>query len=280
MNTHHIKYFVDACENKSLTASAKINYVSQAAITLAIRSIENELDVKIISHKKREFSLTQEGKLFYEYGKDYLNRYRLFKNDLKSKQDDITLKIGCTNSMFVRFVSKSIVKLKKKYKKLSIDIKLTSTDLIERGIENNSFDIGITIDLKNQPKAKTIYNGNFIASVNKETKEFNKDTILVTRKHKPEVLKFQKLFEKKFKRKLIIKDTILSWEGIKNLLSLEECMGLIPDYLLDSKLKKIHHSPEIPYKLLYLANGQYHNHEIYEVFYDLLKEELSRTHDR
>lgn len=61
-----MQYFISIVKNNSFTEAAEENYISQSAISQAIKSLEDELDVKLLERKNRGFTLTNAGEYFYK----------------------------------------------------------------------------------------------------------------------------------------------------------------------------------------------------------------------
>lgn len=68
-----IKYFVAVVKCNSFTEAAEECYISQSAISQQIRSLEEELGVKLICRENRKFSLTEAGEYFYNKSLILLN---------------------------------------------------------------------------------------------------------------------------------------------------------------------------------------------------------------
>lgn len=66
MKLNQLEYFCAAVECRSITAAAKKLYVTQPAISGAIRELEKEFSVTLFSHARNKMTLTEEGRLFYE----------------------------------------------------------------------------------------------------------------------------------------------------------------------------------------------------------------------
>jgi DNA-binding transcriptional LysR family regulator len=60
----HLRYFVAAAEEKSLTRAAARLHLSQPPLSRQIRDLEEELGVKLFQRKVRSICLTSEGKVF------------------------------------------------------------------------------------------------------------------------------------------------------------------------------------------------------------------------
>ena len=75
MNTEKMKCFVDVVKYKSFTKAAQANYITQAAISQQISSIEDELGFKCFERAKSGLNLTDGGREFYNSSLQILNLY-------------------------------------------------------------------------------------------------------------------------------------------------------------------------------------------------------------
>lgn len=66
MNLNQLEYFCAAVRCGSITQAAQKLYVTQPAISGAIRELEREFSVNLFSHTRRKLALTDEGQRFYE----------------------------------------------------------------------------------------------------------------------------------------------------------------------------------------------------------------------
>lgn len=72
MLLRQLKYFVAVVERGSFTEAAADCDISQSAVSQQIKTLENELGVKLMERRNRGFSLTPAGELFYGRGKKLL----------------------------------------------------------------------------------------------------------------------------------------------------------------------------------------------------------------
>ena len=61
-----IRYFQSVVRLGSFTAAAEEHYISQSAISQKIKALEDELGAALLERKKRSFTLTQAGEIFYK----------------------------------------------------------------------------------------------------------------------------------------------------------------------------------------------------------------------
>jgi DNA-binding transcriptional LysR family regulator len=66
MTLNQLEYFCAVCRYHSISKAAEELFVSQPAISVAIRDLENEFHLRLLNHAKNRISPTQEGIEFYK----------------------------------------------------------------------------------------------------------------------------------------------------------------------------------------------------------------------
>lgn len=74
MNLRQLEYFVSVAESLSFTKTAEKFFISQTAVTQQIKTLEDNLDVKLLRRTKRHVELTPAGAVFYTEAKAILTR--------------------------------------------------------------------------------------------------------------------------------------------------------------------------------------------------------------
>jgi DNA-binding transcriptional LysR family regulator len=72
MDFHQLEAFVCTVESKSFSAAAQKLYLSQPTVSAHVRSLEKELQVRLIRRTTKEFEITAEGRRLYEYASSIL----------------------------------------------------------------------------------------------------------------------------------------------------------------------------------------------------------------
>lgn len=76
MQIRQLEYFIAVSEHLNFTKAAKQFYISQTAVTLQIRALEEELGVKLFERTNRKVNLTPAGKSFLDDAQAILRRTR------------------------------------------------------------------------------------------------------------------------------------------------------------------------------------------------------------
>ena len=66
MNLNQLTYFCEAVRQGSVTGAAKKLYVTQPAVSGAIRELEKEFNVELIDHTRNRLVLTRDGERFFD----------------------------------------------------------------------------------------------------------------------------------------------------------------------------------------------------------------------
>src|SRR5579859_7403196 len=85
MQIESLKVFCDLSETESFTKAAQINGVTQSAVSQTISALERQFKSLLIERSKKNFRLTPEGQVVYDYSKRILQSY----GGLQSKLQEI-----------------------------------------------------------------------------------------------------------------------------------------------------------------------------------------------
>ena len=66
MTLNQLRYFITAARCHSITQAAKELFITQPAVSLAIRELEREFSLKFFAYTKNRLELTSEGEAFFE----------------------------------------------------------------------------------------------------------------------------------------------------------------------------------------------------------------------
>jgi DNA-binding transcriptional LysR family regulator len=73
MNIHQVKIFYVTAQTLSITKTAKQLNLTQPSISIQLKALEDDLNVKLFDRVKQRLFLTDAGKLFYKYAEEMLS---------------------------------------------------------------------------------------------------------------------------------------------------------------------------------------------------------------
>ena len=94
MRFESLKAFCDLVETESFTKAAQINSVIQSAVSQTITALEKQFQSLLVERSKKNFRLTSEGGLVYDYGKRLLQSYQTILSKIQELNNEISGQIA------------------------------------------------------------------------------------------------------------------------------------------------------------------------------------------
>ena len=143
LNLYYIFYITAISGN--ITNAAQKLYISQPAVSKAISTLENNLEVSLFIRSSRGVKLTQEGKILFEQLKDAFRSIEKGEDDLKKSLElgIGKLSIGVSTTLCKYVLLPTLPKFinNNPYVKLSISCQSTNNTLA--ALEKEEFDLGL-----------------------------------------------------------------------------------------------------------------------------------------
>lgn len=123
MKIIQLEYFCAVCRCHSITQAAQKLYVTQPAISNAIRELEKEFSISLFTRSKNHMSLTKEGEIFYQKANQLLDTINQTSSELYDLGRQITpIRIGIPPLLSTVFFPDMMIAFQKEY--LSIPVEL------------------------------------------------------------------------------------------------------------------------------------------------------------
>lgn len=150
------KYVYEVYRLKSVSLAAKELFISQPALSSAIKKAERELGAPIFNRKTLPFSLTAEGKVYIEAIEKMLSIEKQTSEHIRNIREikGGTLKIGTSTHLSFYVIPKILEVFHKTYPQVDINIVLTDTDKIYELLRKEMADI-IFLPTENVPDGYT-----------------------------------------------------------------------------------------------------------------------------
>jgi DNA-binding transcriptional LysR family regulator len=87
MQIQTFKIFCDLADTESFSRAAALNDITQSAVSQQIRALEERYQAMLIERGKKNFSLTQEGRVFLEASKSILEIFEGVGEQIKEMQN-------------------------------------------------------------------------------------------------------------------------------------------------------------------------------------------------
>ena len=127
----------------SISKAANVLFISQPAITKSIKKLENELEITLFNRSPKGVSLTENGKIFYEFIKNGIESFTNGEHKLTSLKNLETgiIKIGASTTVTKYFLMPYIEKFHKLFPNIDISITNHLTNTLISNLKKGSLDL-------------------------------------------------------------------------------------------------------------------------------------------
>lgn len=260
-NLHHLKFFYDSVKLGSLTAAAQKNHLTRPGVSQAIMSLEEQLGVDLLEHKKREFKVTHQGKWLFAQCETLFKYVEDIEQQIAGRTNIASgqLRVGCSRSLAKFLLPETLSYLESNFPELKVSIKLGTTSEIQSALDDQQVDLGlILVATKPSTHMFTEIKRGFFTCV-ESTKNAFQNRFIITEE------RFETMALKKMNQVSNLKNAtflqIESWDLIFELVTKNLGVGLVPDFMLNSPgNKKIRVVPKLdriaPYHALAIYRRQ------------------------
>ncbi|BCN31287.1 LysR family transcriptional regulator [Anaeromicropila herbilytica] len=143
MTLRHLRIFVIVCNEHSITNASKKLFISQPAVSTAIKEIEEYYNIKLFDRVSKKLYLTNIGTQIYDYASHITTLFDNLEDLVKSPDSTNTLRIGSSITIGTYLLPDYIKTFQDKYPTIRTLITIDSSDLIEQMVLNNELDFGL-----------------------------------------------------------------------------------------------------------------------------------------
>lgn len=282
INITYLKYFYDTIRFESVSKAAKLNFVTQSAVSQGIVKLEKTFNVSLMTHKSNTIKITPEGKTVFESCRSLFQTLDELMQAVQQKDGEYSgeLSFGCSHSMALSLLPGVLMNLHKTAPYIIPKMLPGHIKLVKEWLHQGKIEFGIVLENEDVSSLERIpiYSGTFnlYQSIKREKgKPF--DTIIST-EPRAEVNAMKDDFFKKYGIKLKTFMEISSWEAIANLVAIDAGVGFIPDFLALSPQREGKLIPcsidldPIPYQISVVFNKEEQLSRNSKLFVTLLQE--------
>jgi DNA-binding transcriptional LysR family regulator len=145
MDVRQLRYFVEVARVSNFTKAAEGLRIAQPAVSMAIKKLEEELDLVLFNRQEKRVSLTAEGEIFLPHARrilDDLKVAELEMGELKGLTKG-EVRIGIPPMISAYFFPDIIRDFKKSYPQLHLSVHGEGAWRIQKMIEQGELDMGV-----------------------------------------------------------------------------------------------------------------------------------------
>ena len=141
LNLNLLKYFYEAVNEKSITKAAEKLYITQPALTKAIKELENQLNSKLLIRCQKGVIPTNQGKILYNHIENIFKEINTTKDIIERNNNPTDLYIGTTTSNYFNIITKILIKFKELYPDIRVNIVFNNINVLEDMKKSEKLDI-------------------------------------------------------------------------------------------------------------------------------------------
>ncbi len=145
MQIENFKIFADLVETKSFSKSAKLNGITQSAVSQQARAMERHFKTLLIDRSQKQFQLTREGQRVYDSAKEVLHTYDKLLSELQEMKKVIsgTIRISTIYSIGLHELPAYIKKFLHDFPSVNVRVEYRRSNLVYEDILHNAVDFGL-----------------------------------------------------------------------------------------------------------------------------------------
>lgn len=182
MNLQQLEYIIAVDKLKNFVKASETCFVTQATLSMMIKKLEEELDVKIFDRSKQPVMTTEIGKKLIHQAKKIIFEADQLKSLIKEEKEIISgeLKLGIIPTLAPYLLPLFLNQFIKKYPAVKLEINELTTSQIIQKLKDGDIDTAIlaTPLHENGIKEDVLFYEKYFLYVNKHEKGFHKQYIL------------------------------------------------------------------------------------------------------
>ena len=145
MQIESLKVFCDLAETKSFTKAAQINSVTQSAVSQTISTLERRFNSLLIERSKKNFRLTPEGDVFYDYSKRILQTCDALQSRLQEIDGIVSgnIRVATIYSIGLHVLPPYVKRFLKSHPSVNVHVEYRRDDQVYEHVLGNVVDLGL-----------------------------------------------------------------------------------------------------------------------------------------
>lgn len=158
INLNHLRIFYYAARERNLTKAAEALFVTQPAVTMQIKALEQYLEAPLFRKRGKFLELTDEGNVLYKYAQRIFGIVDEMEHALKgfASLTHGSLIIGTTRSFARYLMPKLLSGYQEKFPGIKVSLEVGSSAEIAEGVATFKYDLAIVGRIPLPSKVKAI----------------------------------------------------------------------------------------------------------------------------
>ncbi len=148
LNFHQLRIFLSVAKHKSFSKAAQELYISQPAVSIQVKELEEHYDVSLLQRSGRKVVLTDIGETVYHYAQQIFS----LDQDMEAAINDFKglarghLVIGASTTIGEYLLPEALGRFKERYPGIDVELEIANTSQIIERVRQHQVDIGFIGD--------------------------------------------------------------------------------------------------------------------------------------
>ena len=145
MQIESLKVYCDLAETRSFTKAAQINSVTQSAVSQTMSSLERHFSSLLIERSKKNFRLTAEGEVVYDFSKRILQDYNAIRSKMQELNNEISgqIRIAAVYSIGLHDLPPYVKRFLKEHPDVNLHVEYRRENQVHADVLGNIVDLGL-----------------------------------------------------------------------------------------------------------------------------------------
>ncbi len=145
MHLENFKIFTDLVESQSFSRAAKVNGITQSAVSQQMRAMEKHFNVLIVDRAQKHFRLTPEGQKIYESARQFLQLSEQLASELQEMRKTVSgeIHISTIYSIGLHELPAYVKMFLQEYPAVNVRVEYRRSNLVYEDVLHNAMDLGL-----------------------------------------------------------------------------------------------------------------------------------------
>lgn len=145
MHVENFKIFTDLVDCQSFSKAAKLNGITQSAVSQQLRAMEKHFNSLIIDRSQKQFRLTREGERLHETAREILFLYEKLQSELQEMKRVIggTIHLSTIYSIGLHELPPFVKTFLQDYPTVNVRVEYRRSNLVVEDVLHNASDLGL-----------------------------------------------------------------------------------------------------------------------------------------
>jgi DNA-binding transcriptional LysR family regulator len=251
MQIESLKVFCDLAETKSFTKAAQINNVTQSAVSQTISALERRFKSLLIERSKKNFRLTPEGEVFYDYSKRILQTCDALHSKLQEIEDVVSgnIRVATVYSIGLHVLPPYVTTFLKRYPSVNVHVEYKRDNQVYETVLGNVVDLGLVAYPTRDPRLEVVSlrTDKLVLICHPQHPFAEKKSIKVKALNGQKFINFEKdiptckALEKIFKEHRVKVDQVMQFDNIetvKRAVEIDSGVAIVPQETITQEIAK------------------------------------------